>query len=416
MALYIFLAKLFNPNMKQRANDCSRLLGDFPVYDFRNEFTIWVHAASMGEFEQAKPLIEMIKSYNPELKVVVSFFSPSGYNNQKNYRYADYILYLPLDTKRNAQEFISRINPNIAIFVRYEIWHNYLLELNKNNIPTYLICATKPSNKLMYENPIIKSFTRLNYSSFSKIYTVGEEHTDFFKALAITTEIKTTADIRFDRILSIIGEARNQPIIPREIFSEEDLVLVAGSTWEPDEDLILNGWNMLAGEQKQKIRLVFVPHEPTEKHLGLLLSKLSNYILLSQLEEKLNNNSPTELKKDLSGKILVVDSIGKLLRLYAAADIAYIGGAFGVGVHSVAEPAGYSLPLATGPRYINSPDAIALLSLQALTILKNPAEFKTWIEGISEDISRNSIGKISFDYIYKGAGWTQKIFSEILPH
>ena len=121
--------------MKQRANDCSRLLGDFPVYDFRNEFTIWVHAASMGEFEQAKPLIEMIKSYNPELKVVVSFFSPSGYNNQKNYRYADYILYLPLDTKRNAQEFISRINPNIAIFVRYEIWHNYLLELNKNNIP-----------------------------------------------------------------------------------------------------------------------------------------------------------------------------------------------------------------------------------------------------------------------------------------
>jgi 3-deoxy-D-manno-octulosonic-acid transferase len=404
---------MFSPQMKQREADCKSLLKDFPDYNFRNEFTIWFHVASMGEFEQAKPLIEMIKSHNPELKLVVSFFSPSGYNNQINYRYADYILYLPLDTKKNAHEFICKINPNIVIFVRYEIWHNYLVELKIKNIPAYLICATKPSNKLMYENPFFKNFTKWNYSSFRKIYTVGEEHTNFFKKLDVRTEIQTTADIRFDRILSIIREARIHPIIPREIFFDEDLILVAGSSWEPDEDLILSGLNLIHDKLKKIIRLVLVPHEPTEKHLALLTSKLHDYILLSQLEEKLNNYSKAELREEMSGKSIVVDSIGKLLRLYATADMAYIGGGFGVGVHSVTEPAGYSLPLATGPRSTNSPDAVHLIKQQALKILNNPTDFKNWIETIGDRDCRESLGKISFDYINKGSGWTEKIFKEL---
>lgn len=400
--------------MNKRITDCLRLLTDFPVYEFRNEFTVWFHASSMGEFEQAKPLIEMIKSRHPEIKIVVSFFSPSGYNNQKNYHHADYILYLPLDTKKKVNQFISRINPNIAIFVRYEIWHNYLVQLKNNNIPAYLICATKPGNKSLYENPIFRNFTKWNYNSFRKIYTVGEEHTDFFKKLGIITALETTADIRFDRILSIINEARINPIIPRDLFFQNELVLVAGSTWEPDEDLILNGLDIIQNTHECKIRLIIVPHEPTEKHIKLLTSKLKDYILLSHLEEKLKFDSAKNLKEELSEKIIVVDTVGKLLRLYATADLAYIGGAFGVGVHSVTEPAGYSLPLATGPRYTNSSDAVHLNHLKALKILNNQTDFKNWIETVSNLDTRESIGKISFDYINKGSGWTEKIFKELI--
>ena len=349
----------------------------------------------MGEFEQAKPLIEEIKKISPGTEIIVSFFSPSGYENQKDYEFADHILYLPFDTYFRAKKFLDKVDPDIIVFVRYEFWRNHLSIAKSRNIKSYLVCAAKPNSGAFYF-PVLNGFFKNTINHFSKIFTVGKTHSDFFHKVGFKNEITTASDTRFDRIIEKV-ESDSSLFINKDQFNKK--VLILGSSWEPDEELVSKGMQDL----KQNYSLIIVPHEPTEKHITLSKSYFPNSLLLSDIEDG---------KVSFNGENIIVDSIGKLLSLYKLADLAYVGGAFGVGVHSVTEAAGYGLPIICGPHMINSPDAIHLKSIGALKTVKNAVDLNKFLNNSSEE-SISEMGKKSKEYIYSNSGWSKKIAKEL---
>lgn len=367
---------------------------------------VWFHAASMGEFEQAKPVIEKLKQNSSNIKIIVSFFSPSGYRNQKNYKYADAVSYMPIDTIRKSKEFIDLINPDIAIFVRYDIWHNHLKYLNKNEIPIYLINATKPSSYLLRDFPMLNKFAGLNYNYFSEIYPVSTDDLKFFQNIECKVNLTPLPDTRFDRIMEKVNLFKDNNEYKKVM---NRFVLVAGSTWRKDEEIIIESYNNLPDKAKSEISIILVPHEPDEEVIMNIGKKLLDSRKLSELD---SNNLFDSYKH------IVVDSVGKLLSLYSIADIAYIGGGFNSGVHSVAEPAGYGIPLAVGRKYKNSPDAVNLNNIKALQSIDSSEELIKWIMNYYENNEyRSEVGLKARNYILKGIGSstevTRKIISEL---
>jgi 3-deoxy-D-manno-octulosonic-acid transferase len=393
----------FNKKLKEREGMWEDVLDEF--LEIESKFTgkrVWFHAASMGEFEQAKPVIEQIKADNTDIHVIVSFYSPSGYNNQKDYEFADAVLYMPIDLGQNARYFINSIKPDIAVFVRYEIWYNHLSYLNRRHIPTLLICATMPGSSAMRENFLLRSFLKKSYRLFTSIYTINEQQTEFFRKLGIE-HVETLTDTRFDRIAKTVDLARRNPILGRNFIREDDFILVAGSSWQPCEKMIIDSYVSIQEYKDKKIKLVLVPHEPTEEHINDLVMQLGKYVLLSEYE-----NNPNEDYSDT--QIMVVDGIGKLLKLYSSADAAYIGGGFGVGIHSVTEPAGYGIPLSTGPKIDNSPDAVQLHKQGAISIVENADSFSNWMKLLIDNPEETGrIGKIAHDFVHKQKGSSEKI-------
>ena len=390
----VLILKRINPKMNLRESQWRSLLNDCPD---KKSKRIWFHAASMGEFEQAKPVIELIKESDPNIEIIVSFYSPSGYENQKNYKYADHLLYMPFDGYFKANKFISKVNPDLVIFVRYEYWRNHLQLLKNRRIPVYLICATRPGSGSLYF-PIFNSFFKETVSLFSRIYTVGKEHTHFFESLDYRGELIESSDTRLDRIIDKVSNP-DSTVIKKENFNN-DLVLIIGSSWPEDEQMIADTMN----EMGDKLSLIIVPHEPNTNHLEKSMKYFPNAVLLSELE----NGSEHD------GQDIIVDSIGKLLGLYSLGDIAYVGGAFGTGVHSVTEPAGFGLPIITGPRMENSPDAIELNKIGALAIARNHVELKKILESLLENQTRDKISNKSKEYVFKSQGWSKKIKNDLL--
>ncbi|MCX6146247.1 MAG: hypothetical protein NTW25_03225 [Candidatus Kapabacteria bacterium] len=374
----------------------------------KSKKNIWFHSSSMGEFEQAKPIIEQIKASSDNFNIIISFFSPSGFNNQKNYPYADAVLYMPIDTKSKSKFFINRINPSIAIFVRYDIWRNHLLELKSKNIESLLICATKSNSKLLTESNILKALYTSNLNLINEIYAVNLEQYNFFKSLELTSEVIQSFDTRNDRIIQKVNESKLDPIFSKEIFGNKK-VIVAGSTWGTDEDILIHTYEKLKG--KFEIQLILVPHEPTKEHLSDLILKIENYILLSSI----NFNNPQNVNKEVENKIVIVDSIGKLLQLYANADIAYIGGGFGAGVHSVTEPAGYGIPVISGPKFRNSPDAVEMFKRESFMSVESEESLsKTMDKLLSNGEFLTKISKLNYEYIQEGKGESTKLSDIIL--
>ncbi|MFH1051776.1 MAG: glycosyltransferase N-terminal domain-containing protein [bacterium] len=416
LSLVITFLKPFNRKLREREGNWEDILVNFKAKDNSGKrFRLWFHSASMGEFEQAKPIIEKLKKNNPEIYIIVSFYSPSGFNNQKNYKFADAVLYMPFDSRANSKYFIRTIKPDAAVFIRYEIWRNHLDILHKKKIPALLVCATKPTKKYLYECFLIRPFTKSNYSYFKKIFTVSLEHTDFFNELKIPAEIKTLSDTRFDRIIENVEINKEKKLLPSTLFPNRDFLLVTGSTWEPDEDLIIEVTKQIEKENIANLRLIIVPHEPTENHIKKLKNKLPNSFLLSQIEEFLRTEKDNSVIAGFLGKNhIIVDSIGKLLSLYSIANAAYIGGAFGAGVHSVTEPAGYGLPLSCGPKMTNSPDAIKLESYGSLNVISNSDTLFSWLKKIiTNDIFRLQAGMLNRDYIFKFKGSSDVVVKDI---
>lgn len=408
--------RLYNPKVKDREKNWKRLLSQIDKIK-RDNYTkiIWFHASSMGEFEQAKPVIELLKKNNDKIKIIVTFYSPSGYNNQKNYKFADSLIYMPFDSISRAKKLIELINPDFALFVRYEIWRNHLWQLKKRAVLTYLICATAPVNKMLNKLPIISSLMKSNYNLFDKIFTVSENETKHFKKMKLKTQIITSSDTRFDRIVEKVNESKRKTILPKDMFKDNKLVLVAGSTWEPDEEIIIDAIKHFEKENHQAIRLILVPHEPTEKHVENVKHLLPNSFLLSEILNFLSfNRDENEIKNFLGWNHLIVDSIGQLLRLYSLADAAYIGGGFGVGVHSVTEPAGYGIPLATGVKYHNSPDAISLHHIGGLKIIKEKDDLIEWLNKLLKSPeTRMELGSKVGHYVTDRLGSTKVIVESI---
>lgn len=411
---FVFPAKIlipffsfFNDKIKKREKNWRKVLDDL-IIDYKRK-RIWFHSASMGEFEQAKSVIEAIKQSNSDIFVITSFYSPSGYENQKNYCFSDAAFYLPFDTKKNSRLVLNKIQPDCCIFVRYDLWLNLLTEINKRKIPALLINATKPL-KLSSKCFLFKAFIKKVYSLLDEITTVGQNHTDFFKKILPGKKISTLTDTRFDRIINQIETSKKNPVINRDLFCNNEFILIAGSTWEEDEQLIWKAFQNLEPDEKSKLRIIFVPHEPRTEHIKKLTELCGEPILLGNLIK--NNNLINDYPPNTP---IIVDSIGKLLSLYGIADFAYVGGGFGAGIHSVTEPAGYGIPIATGQKINNSPDAIKLFQIEALKPVKDSKEFLKWLSLLMTDREiREKIGKISKDYILQHSGSTSIVVKIIL--
>jgi 3-deoxy-D-manno-octulosonic-acid transferase len=403
LRVLVLLYSRINSKLRERENAWESTLQTLTKLPQKSSPRVWFHAASMGEFEQAKPIIEHLKAIQPDIQVIVSFFSPSGFRHQKKYPFADAVVYMPLDTKANAREFINHIDPGVVIFIRYELWLNHLTLLSDRGIPTFLVCATFPGSAVwMY--PPFRSILKAILRSFTTIYAISAQQTARYTGFSPMLSVQTSADTRFDRIISVVEQASSlDALLPHHYFAPDDFVLVLGSSWEKDEDILLESLRILAPKFPH-LKLIIVPHEPTESHVSSLMKKLPSAQVLSRLSEQ----SP-------KGQHIITDSIGKLLRLYSVADAAYIGGGFGAGVHSTAEPAGYGIPVACGPFIERSPDAINLHQNGALEVIHTPEECVRWLETLltSQDIYSQK-SKLAKEYVYQGKGASTALAETIM--
>jgi 3-deoxy-D-manno-octulosonic-acid transferase len=363
---------------------------------------IWFHSSSLGEFEQAKPIIEKLKKETDTI-IVVSFFSPSGYENSKKYPYADIITYLPFDSQRQAKRFVEVISPNLAVFMRYDIWPNHIWTLKKKNIPCLLVDATMKKNSPR-KLPIVRSFHKYLFEDFTKILTVSEEDVRGFASFKCkNVEIKKVGDTRFDRVYNRSLASKESKIISPDVLKGSK-VLVAGSTWSQDEEILIPAFLKLLKFDENAL-MIIAPHEPTLLNLEKLEHEFSgeaSFIRLSHINNYANQ------------RIIIVDSIGILSILYNYADVAFIGGSFKMNVHNVLEAAVYGVPVIFGPKIENSQEAKILAEIGGGILVKDKRElYRTLRKILSDEKFRIETGKKSFDYVEEHRGATDRIIKEI---
>jgi 3-deoxy-D-manno-octulosonic-acid transferase len=361
---------------------------------------VLIHAASMGEFEQVKYLVEILRHKEPSTEVIVSFFSPSGFINLKDKLYYDFKVYLPIDFHSRVKRFVKHLEPDIVLVVRYDLWLNFVSNLRKSNIPVHLINATYATNKSLGKKYIGVQFYKSILRNLTSIYCVNEYHKSKFEGLKLQIPIKIVPDTRYDRVISRVENANNNQLI--EIPNEAQ-VLVVGSCWRLDVKLIAPAVKKL--RERFKLLIIYVPHEVDSKTIADIKSHISDSYIYSELTGK-----------QLLDKDLIVDKIGLLLDLYKLADIAYVGGAFGAGVHSVTEPAGYGVPIFCGNQYYkNSEDARALLKLKGLIPVGNSESLIVELAKLLENnMELSRIGVTNKEYIYSLSGSSEVIYNELI--
>ena len=403
-SLLVFLG-LFNKKIKQGIRDRKKLFENLIInlagIDRRKKM-IWFHSSSMGEFEQAKPIIQEIRK-RKDVLIIVTFFSPSGYQNSLKYPHADIVSYIPFDTPNYASRFVRLVRPSVAVFMRYDIWPNFIWQLKKQKIPAFIVDATmRDSSKRKL--PGIRGFHKKMYSSITKILTVSEKDLESFKDFELSSDqLLAVGDTRFDRVYQKSIQAKEKKLF-RDNFFEGKKVFVMGSSWEADEDVLLPAILKLIENDKNVI-LIIVPHEPTLVHLEKVQNEL--YGKAKSIRFSFLNNYADE-------KIIIIDSIGILLTLYYYADAAYVGGSFKQGIHNVLEPAVYGVPVLFGPKIENSQETQMLVKLGGGKVVRNKKEAYRFLRKIfSDESERKRMGNISKDYVYSNIGATEKIIKEI---
>jgi len=397
--------RLFNKKINSAINDRKQLFEKLPEKLSKlkpGNKIIWFHSSSMGEFEQAKPIIEKLKE-NDKISIFVTFFSPSGYNNSLKYTFADVISYIPFDTPGNMKKFIALVKPNLAVFMRYDIWPNTIWELRKNKIPSFIVDATMRQNSKR-KLPFAKNFHIDLYGAIDKILTVSESDKKSFEDFGVGGyKISAVGDTRFDRVYQKSLQAKDKKIFKDGLFAGKKVV-VLGSSWEADEEIMLPAFLKLSKYDKNTI-LIIVPHEPTVQHLDWTEHVLGNQI--KHIRFSYLNNYTDE-------QVIIIDSIGILLTLYFYADIAYVGGSFKQGIHNVLEPAVYGIPVLFGPKIQTSQEAQILVKSGAGLLVKDKKEaYKTMRKLLFDDGFRTDLGKIAGQYVTENTGATAKIVSEI---
>jgi len=391
----IRLASLFNPKAKLWLAGRQGLFNKLSIEIKSNSKLAWFHCASLGEFEQGRPVIELFKKKHPDYKILLTFFSPSGYENKKNYPIADYIYYLPLDTLQNAIKFIDIVKPDIVYFVKYEYWFNYLSILKKKNIPVYLISAIFRDNQLFFRR-YGKMYQQVLHL-FKHIFVQNESSKELLKSIGITNTT-ISGDTRFDRVAEIAKQTKGNAIA--EQFSNNSFIIVAGSTWQPDEELLLKYIN----ETKFKIKLILAPHEVHPHNIDRI-NKLFGDRLIRY--SQVNNKISEEID------VLLIDNIGLLSSLYKHATVTYVGGAFKTGLHNILEPAAFGKPILFGPIYDKFREAKDLIKVQAGYSISNFAELKSVLDILlsnKDDLETSSIQ--SADYITSNCGATALILDK----
>ncbi len=364
-----------------------RLKGKFG----EDDKVIWFHCASLGEFEQGRPLIERVRNSYPEYKILLTFFSPSGYEKRKNYEGADVVSYLPLDTARNARKFLNIVPVEKVFFVKYEFWLHILRAVKQENISVYLASGNFRSGQLFFKwyGAWYKKF--LHY--FTHIFVQNEESKDLLNGVGIA-KVTVAGDTRFDRVVKIAKETVSKENLLK--FSNQRPLIIAGSTWEKDEEVLHEVYEQFSG----KCNWIIAPHEPTKKNIDRLSGLFSERVLYSEISD-LN---------EISGSVILVDTIGHLSSLYRYGTIAYIGGGFGKGIHNILEAAVFGLPLLFGPNYYNFQEARELISDDVARVIKHTQDLYSTIDGlVNSEKKRLKIAEIAENYILKRKGATKKI-------
>ncbi|MBR5573853.1 MAG: 3-deoxy-D-manno-octulosonic acid transferase [Paludibacteraceae bacterium] len=354
---------------------------------------LWIHVASVGEFEQVRPIIERLRSELPFRKILLTFFSPSGYEMRKDYPQVDKVLYLPFATKRNAKKWLQQLAPEMAVFVKYEFWPAYLKQLQKNNIPTYLISAIFRPRQLFFL-PWGRGYRRLLHC-FTHIYVQDQPSQELLQRYGIQ-HVSVAGDTRFDRVTEVKRSAKNLPII--EHFAQNHTrILVAGSTW-PEEEQMLARYVA----ERENTRLILVPHELHSTHMHQLYQYFEGrYVRYTEATPMSVAMCP----------ILLVDTMGLLSSIYRYGHVAYIGGGFGVGIHNTLEAAVYGMPVVFGPHWQKFREARGLQQAGAAISVKNYREFAAALDRAFDQ--QQQMGQAAADYVQSERGATNIIYNAL---
>lgn len=391
------MVALFSPKIKLFVEGRKTVFQSLESKISSSDKSIWFHAASLGEFEQGLPVMEKIKKEFPNHKIVVTFFSPSGYEVRKNNSIADVTVYLPLDTKSNAQKFLKLVHPDLVFFIKYEYWPNYLNELNKLNIKTYLISGIFRENQAFFQ--WYGGFYRNALKAFDYFFVQNECSKLLLQKLGYKN-VKISGDTRFDRVVSILERDNSLDFIKQ--FKNNTITIVIGSSWPKDESLLVNYIN----QTNEKVKFIIAPHNIKVEQIQELKNSITKKTIL--FSEKENT--------DLSNyDVLIVDTIGILTKIYSYADIAYVGGGFGnPGVHNILEPATFGIPIIVGPNYSHFAEAVALVHQEGCISIANQNELNDAFSNLisNEDI-RLEKGHICSTFVQMNKGATAVILKHI---
>lgn len=357
---------------------------------------IWVHCASLGEFEQGRPIIEKLKSQYPLYKIVLTFFSPSGYEVQKNYELADVVCYLPLDSSSNAKRFIKIAHPKLAVFVKYEFWPNVLKELKNNSIETILISGVFRKKQAFFK--WYGGWMRKSLGAFSHFFVQDFKSEKLLKSIGFEN-VTLSGDTRFDRVYEITQQNNELDFIAE--FKNEQYTLVAGSTWKDDEDLLVDYINNSASKKE---KFIIAPHNINKKDIDELKKSITKSVVL--FSEKSNKNLS-------EFQVFIIDTVGILTKIYSYAAIAYVGGGYTKsGIHNILEPATFGVPIVIGPNYSRYIEAIDLVDNKACFVVDNYQKLSVLLSELFEQKQkREQAGRNAHEYVVNKKGATTKILN-----
>lgn len=364
---------------------------------------VWFHAASLGEFEQGLPLIERLRREQPSRKILLTFFSPSGYEVRKDYKGADVVCYLPFDSPTAARRFIKWARPEMAFFIKYEFWRNYIDVLSKKSIPVYSVSSIFRPGQIFfrwYGRKYARCLRRITH-----FFVQNERSVELLRTIGVQDNVTIVGDTRFDRVIDIRNNARPLPLVEQFTRAKEDsnaapFVLVTGSSWQPDEDILLEYVN-----RHPDLRLVIAPHVVNDAHIQEIEQKLTTPAL---------RYSQATLENVDDYRVLIIDGYGLLSSIYRYATVAYVGGGFGVGIHNVPEAAVYGIPVIIGPNHQRFAEAVALIANGGCKSIKNAEDFSVIMDDFLENPAHIAqAGSAAGDYIHQNAGATPVIYQHV---
>ncbi len=387
------LLALFNPKMALFVNGRKDVFATLKQSISAQNKIIWFHAASLGEYEQGLPVMEMVKQKYPNHKIVLTFFSPSGYEVRKNNSIADVTVYLPLDTASNAKQFMEFVHPDLVFIIKYEYWPNYLKELRKRKITTYLISGIFRENQVFFK--WYGGFYREALKTFEHFFVQNEKSKKLLESLNYKN-VTVSGDTRFDRVVGILERDNSLEFV--ENFKADSQLIVVGSSWPKDEENLLDFINNAPASAK----FIIAPHNIKEDQILAFAERIQiPTILYSKM-------GTAELS---NFKVLIVDTIGLLTKIYSYADIAYVGGGFGnPGIHNILEPATFGIPIVIGPNYSHFAEAVEIIEIDAAISIKDATELhKTLNELLNNLELQKTLGNKAFQYVQKNNGATETI-------
>lgn len=394
ISIILKLVALFNSKIKLFVEGRKHTFNKLEKVILKHDKVIWIHAASLGEFEQGRPIIEKLKQQFPSKKIVLTFFSPSGYEVRKDYKGADVVCYLPLDSKINAIKFLDIVHPEEVLFIKYEFWPNFLRELKSRKINTILVSGIFRENQVFFK--WYGSWMRNALKAFSYFFVQDKNSIKLLNSINFNN-VEVSGDTRFDRVFEITQQDNNIDFISE--FVDEKFTVVCGSTWKEDEDLLIEYINNEASENE---KFIIAPHNIKPKDIEALKKSIQKKTIL--FSEKHGKNLSEY-------QVFIVDTIGILTKIYSYASVAYVGGGYTKsGIHNILEPATFGVPILIGPNYFKFKEAVDLVAQKGCIVVDNSQKLSVHLKKFfSNKNERLAVGKKSLNYVISQTGATTKI-------